>query len=145
MSFYPASFAQRYKFTFSTRCRCFRLDKLSQNSCMLHKQRNKHTNACHSTIAFRIESSCDAPETTKVSTWLQQCVYIAIRYNRGTLACTPLYASRMLLAPSYPWSRKKFESSPSLDKSVNMQSARASTVVEVSRTKHKNFYKCCFL
>jgi len=29
VSFYPARFAQRYKFTFSTRCRCFRLDKLS--------------------------------------------------------------------------------------------------------------------
>jgi len=47
--------------------------------------------------AFRIEGSCDAPETTKFSTGLQQCVYVANGYNIRTFACTPLYAPLMLL------------------------------------------------
>jgi len=138
MSFYPASCAQNYKFTFSTRCRCSVWTNFHRVDARCADREVNIETLPTVLNAFRIEGSCDAPETTKFSTGLQQGVYVAIGYNIRSFACTPLYARLMLLAPSYPCPRKKFKLSLSCDKFVNMQSARASPVVEVSRKKHRN-------
>jgi len=86
VSFCPASFAQRHKFTFSTRQQCFRLDELSQNSGTLGRSQKKNINTLQQPIAFRIEGSCNSPETTKLSTWLWRCICIAEGCNIRTSA-----------------------------------------------------------
>jgi len=58
----------------------------------------------------------------------------------AALACTPLWSLLVLLAPLRQWSRKMFQSSPTCDNFVNVQSVNASPEVKVSvATKHINF------
>ena len=83
MSFYPASFALRHKFAFSTERPCVRSGEQSQKSCADHEVKTQIQEFVP--IAFGIKR-CDAPDTDRLCTWLQQRVILL----RDT-TCAPLH------------------------------------------------------
>jgi len=91
-------------------------------------------------IAFLMTGNCDEVLMTKLRTWLQQWVYMAMAkgYNSFTLAWTPRYFPHILLASSYTWPRICSRLSPSWDSWMRMVDARSLPVVEETGTKHKN-------